>query len=170
MIKTLFNHAKLKYCIDNYFEDNNFGNPTYMAGLLISLYANICNTLRTKELNEKIPSVKKGKLYRYVKDANLEQGIDISKYSKLSFSQFAEIIFNYMVNCQYEVDNSTIQPMLVTAYDDGKNRLGVKEEFARIFVIADDTPKYEAFKQEIEKEVYNWLVQEMHTLDNGMIF
>ena len=43
---TLFAHAKLKYCIENYFEDNNFGNEVYMAGLLISMYANICNKLR----------------------------------------------------------------------------------------------------------------------------
>ena len=168
--KKLFNHAKLKYCIDNYFENDNFGNTTYMAGLLISLYANICNKLRVAKPSEQIPSVRKGKLYNYVKDANLEQGIDISKYSKFSFSQFAEIIFNHMVDSQYETENSTIQPMLVTAYDDGKNRLGVELDFAKIFVLADDTPKYNEFKKSIEQEVYDWLVEEMHTLDNGMIF
>ena len=168
--KKLFNHAKLKYCIDNYFGDNNFGNETYMAGLLISMYANICNTLKARNLDEKIPSVRRSKLYNYVKDVNLEQGIDISKYSQFSFSQFAEIIFNYMVDCQFEVENSIIQPMLVTEYDDDKNRIGVKEEFASIFVLDDNSSDYKKFKKEIEQEVYDWLIQEMHTLDNGMIF
>lgn len=168
--KLLFNHAKLQYCIDNYFDDHNFGNELYMAGLLISLYANICNKLRTANQNLDIPSIRKKKLYNYVKDANLEQGIDISKFSKFSFSQFAEIIFNHMVDCEYEAENSIVQPMLVTRYAPGKNRIGVEEYFANIFVIADDTPHYKEFKKQIEEEVYDWLINEMHTLDNGMVF
>jgi len=166
----LFTHAKFQYCIDNYFSDYFFGNETYMAGLLISMLANICNKLKLLNLNKKIPTIRNTKLYNYIKEANLEQGIDISTFSKRNLSFFIELIFNHIVNCIYEGKNSVTEPVLVIKDGIDKSDFSLEQAYLDISVIDEDTPLFEQYKSNIEEKVNDWLTVEMHTLPDGRIF
>ncbi len=72
-----------------------------------------------------------------------------------------ERLFNAIAINNYELENSTEEMMLGV---DKKNyivQLGV------VCSEIENDKSFKIFKQEFENEVYEWLIQEMHTLEDG---
>ncbi|MBO5954455.1 MAG: hypothetical protein J6Q13_00620 [Clostridia bacterium] len=155
--KTLFSHAKLQYCLENYLNKITLNNNLSILVCLTAMYAQILKIQKEKRPNERIQDFARTKWYRYVREAMLEEeSFDIKNYSKYSLQSLSEVLFNLIVECEYYLKNSTDEMMV--GYD-GKNKL--QNINLEIFVIEGDNT-FENFKAEQEILVQNWLTEEMY--------
>lgn len=155
--KTLFAHAKLQYCLENYLNKISINNNLSILSCLISLYTQILKIQKEKKPNERIEDFSRTKWYRYVRSAMLEEeNFDIKNYNKYSLQGLSEILFNLIVECEYYLKNSTDETML--GYDGRNEPQNINLE---IFVMEEDNT-FENFKVEQEILVQDWLSEEMY--------
>ena len=151
--KTLFAHAKLQYCFENYLNKITQNNNVSILACLTSLYAQIIKIQREKRPYEKITDFYRTKWYKYVREAMIEEeSFDIKNYSTCSMQTLSETLFNMLIECQFYLINSTDETMLTC---DKKNLI------LEVFVL-DENNDFENFKQEKENEVQLWLDEVMH--------
>lgn len=155
--KTLFAHAKLQYCLENYLNQISRNNNLSILSCLISLYTQILKIQKEKKPNEKIEDFTRTKWYRYVRSAMLEEeNFDIKNYNKFSLQQLSEMLFNLIVECEYYLKNATDETML--GYDEKNEPKNINLE---IFILEEDNT-FENFKKEYEELVQDWLNEEIH--------
>lgn len=158
---TLLAHAKLQYCFENYLNKITKNNDLSILACLISLKLKISKIKKEKNPTETIEDVAKTKWYKYVKAAMLEeQGFDIKNYAKCSLQELSEILFDLVVQSQYDLDNVVTETSVST---DSKTIL------LDVYALEENND-YADYKNEIEQKIDNWLFYSMHTLDNGQLF
>ena len=165
----LKSHAQFIYIMDFYLSEIKVEEHLKILGYLAVLYNKVLKSLKNNNYDLKITDFTKTYLYKYIKEANLQElNIDIKNYSKLSTTQMLDKIFDIVINSIYELENSTVEPISVIEKD--KNGYDYYEtEHLNIYIIEQDN-SFEKYKKEKEQEVYDWLVREMHTLPDGKIF
>lgn len=151
--KTLFAHAKLEYCFENYLNEISLNNNISILTYLMAIYAKVVKIKKAKNPNENVENITLTKWYRYVRNAMLEEeAVDIKDISKFSLEELSEKLFNLIVYCQYFLTNTTQETMLST---EGENVV------IELFVIEENND-YQEYKQEFERKVYDWMVERIH--------
>lgn len=165
----LNSHAKF-LCVKNfYLSEIKIEDSLRILGYYAIIYNKILKIFKNSNDNLKITDFSKTNFYKYIKEVNLEElNIDIKNYSNLTLTQTFNKIFDIVVNSMYELENSTVEPMLVIEKDkDGYDYYNTEDLNINII---EENNFYEKYKKEKEQEVYDWLVREMHTLPDGKIF
>jgi len=158
--KTLFVHAKLQYCLENYLNKITQNNNLSILACLISLYTQILKIQKEKKPHEDIEDFARTKWYRYVRSAMLEEeNFDIKNYAKYSLQGLSEVLFNMLVECEYYLANSTDETMI--GYD-GKN--APQNINLEIFIMEEDNT-FENFKIAKENLIYDWMVDKIHEFE-----
>lgn len=152
--RTLFSHAKLQYCFDNYLHEINLNNNISILTCLMAIYDKVIKIKNAKVgSSDGTKDITKTKWYRYVREAMIEeQKFDIKNYSKMSLQELSETLFNMIVEREYMFENSTTETMFSS---EGKT---IELD---VFVDEGDNT-FVNFKKEFEDEVYDWLLEEMH--------
>ena len=139
----------MEYHLNKISRNNNLS----ILACLISLYTQILKIQKEKKSNEHIEDFARTKWYRYVRTAMIEEeNFDIKNYSKYSLQDLSEVLFKFIVECEYYLANSTDETMLTI---DKKNIV------LDVFVIEEDNT-FENFKKQYENLVQDWLDEEMH--------
>lgn len=150
-----FAHAKLQYCFDNYINDIRTDLDIEILACLMAMYAKIMK-LKKDKLNQHVKDVTHSKFYRYVKDSYLEDcGQNIKKYAQFSFMDFANKIFDLIVERCYDSEHLINESMLSAEGDEIVLRVYSIEELNDI---AD-------LKKEMEQEVKDWMMIESYKQD-----
>ena len=155
--KTLFAHAKLQYCLENYLNKITLNNNLSILACLTSLYAQIIKIQKEKRPYDKIKDFSRTNWCKYVRDAMLEEeSFDIKNYSKCSLQDLSEVLFNLIVECEYYLKNSTDETMI------GCDECNTPQNIILEIFIMEEDNTFEKFKVEQEILVQNWLKEEMH--------
>jgi len=167
----LMTHAKLMYLSKYYMLEIPSDYYIKIVGCLAILYSKITGEKRKQNpyTTFNIPFFSKTNLYKYIKEANLEEcNFDIKNYSKYSIQELMEKVFEIAINSMYELNNFTHEPMAVIEKDkDGYDYY--ETEILHVHIIEENN-SFEKFKRDCEEEVYDWLVDEMHKLEDGKTF
>ena len=158
----LMAHAKFEYCVTNFLYEISLNNDIAIAGILAAFYAKALSVQQERmSENFKHKDFYRTKYYKYIYEANLEEcERDIKSFKKLSNVQIMEQLFNLIMFTQYEVENAT---------DDIMVRVDGPSQILTLYRIEENNDFVE-FKKQKEREVYDWLVEQMHTDEDGLIF
>ncbi len=152
--ETLFSHAKLEYCFENYLKEINLRNDINILAVLMGMYAKVVSLKKSQNPNEKFEGVKQSNWYKYVRDAMIEEeAVDIKDLNKLSLQEFSEKLFDLYVDMEYFHLNTTKETSLSTDSE---------TIYMDIFVIEENND-YDEFEQEFEQKVKDWMVEQIHS-------
>lgn len=164
--------AKFEYCKDKYKKENYIRNDLIVLGYLVTIL------IKLQDKNYKIhpeldkTSTVRTKLYKYIKEANLEEEqIDIKNYSKYTILELIEKLYNITINYDYEHENETVEPALAIEHNsDDINDLGhYVQDYYHVHVDEGDNT-FENYKKQKDKEIYDWLIDKMHEISEGRTF
>lgn len=159
-----FEYVKNKYKNENYIR-NDLQNLGYLATILIKLQVKQ-NKINPNSVKH---SFSRTNLYKYIKEASLEElNIDIGNYKRYSIQELIEKLYDITVNFDYEQENTIDEPNLAINIDENKN-INYVQDLLNIHVIDEDN-SFDTYKNKTDKEVQSWLIDEMHRLDNGKTF
>jgi len=162
--KQLLTYAKLEYCIQKYLNEPNLNNDTVIACILVTILDKL--NKQTNEVATKHVSISRTKLFKYLKEVSIEEDeFDFkTAYEKKSVNDMIERLFNAIVVNNFEFETTTEETMLGV---DKKNyivQLGV------ICPEIENDKSFADYKQDFEDDVYEWMIEQMHTLEDGRVF
>lgn len=164
--------ARFEYCKNKYKKENYIRNDLQVLGYLSAILIKLQNKYNLSNPNQEHKMFSRTILYKYIKFANLEEDqIDITNYSKYSVQELMEKLYNITINYDYEQENKTVEPALAIEHDnDDTNSLGhYVQDFYHVHIDEGDNT-LENYRKQKEQEIYDWLIHEMHTLEDGRIF
>ena len=170
---------KLKTYIKLHYSLNDIDDGLFEldhASLLMAIYSKVISIeLQPNGKREhfgrivKIPKLKNSPIYQYLDSARKEEkyNITLNQLCNLTIGDLVNWLYKSMAIFDYNNDN-TIIDQYVGTWDDGS----IDTIFNEVEIIDPDNDQvsYEEFLELIEKGFNEKLIDEMHTLDNGMKF
>lgn len=169
---TLMTIAKFEYCKNKYKKENYIRNDLIVLGYLSAILIKLRekhNKLNPSHVNH---IFSKTKLYKYIKETNLEEeDLDIRVFNKLSLLELIEVLYNNIINYDYEHENKTVEPALAIEHNtDDINDLGhYVQDYYHVHIDTLDNT-FGNYKEQKDKEIYDWLIDQMHIIEEGRTF
>ena len=175
-LKTL---GKLKYCIERINSHEkmyelivaNYLMIIYhkLSGLVIGQkHKNPTATFYTTNKEKRLQNLRENRIYAYLFEATLEyfNGSRIlGEMFDYSMKELVDTLFSQMVKFEHSLNKTVIEPWV------GINADGDYEEVCdEIFVLDDDMDSEEEALAYAEYYFNIWLINQMHTLENGQKF
>ncbi len=174
--------AKLKYCTNILKNVNN--TDSYVldtANYLLAIYykltglacgqkhSNPCVKPKVTDKLERENKLYDNPIFKYLMWASCESFSSHVNYRELydtPINKLVDNLFEYIVKTQYEFSRTVIEPWV--GIDENGNYEQINDE---IFVLSDTGVNSYTEAQEYAENSFNeWLIEEMHILDNGMRF
>lgn len=175
-LKTL---GKLKYCI-NRINSHEKMYELIVANYLMLIYYKLSGlvigqnhkhptaTFNITDKSQRLQNLKENRIYRYLFAATLEyfQGRrSLSEMFDYSMKDLVDSLFRQMVLFEYNLNKTVIEPWIgINEKDD------YEQAYYEIFVLDDDMDTEEEVLAYAEHHFDLWLIDQMHTLENGMKF
>ena len=157
--ETLFSHAKLEYCFENFLNKISLNNNISVLACLMAMYEKVIKMKKEKNPNENVESIHLSRWYRYVRFAMLEEeAVDIKDFSKFSLHELCEKLFDMFVECEYYLANAIEEVTLST---------DLENIYMDMYVIEENND-YDEFKQEFEQKVYDWMIEKIHNIERNI--
>ena len=152
--ETLFSHAKLEFCFENFLKEINLKNDISVLACLMEMYAKVVSLKKSQNPNEKLEGITLSKWYRYVRFAMLEEeAVDIKDLKNLSLQEFSEKLFDLYVDMEYFHLNTTKETSISTDSE---------TIYMDVYVIEENND-FEDFRIEFEQQVNDWLVKKIYS-------
>ncbi|MBQ7798151.1 MAG: hypothetical protein IJ371_03415 [Clostridia bacterium] len=171
--------GKLQYCIDRINSHAkmyelivaNYLMMIYykLSGLVIGQkHKNPTATFRVTKKSQRLQNLRENRIYAYLFDATLEYFDGCRNLSELFSYPIKELVdnlFRQMVLFEYNLDKTVIEPWV------GINNDGDYEEaYSEMFVLDGEMDSEQEALAYAEHNFNLWLIDQMHTLENGMKF
>ncbi len=176
-LKTL---GKLQYCIDRINSHAkmyelivaNYLMIIYhkLSGLVIGQkHKNPTATFRVTNKSQRLQNLRENRIYAYLFDATLEYfngGRNLAELFNYSMKELVDNLFRQMVVFEHNLNKSVLEPWV------GINVLTREYEQVNdeIFVLDGEMDSEQEALAYAEHNFNLWLIEQMHTLENGKIF
>ncbi len=175
-LKTL---GKLQYCIDR-INSHQKMYELIVANYLIIIYHKLSGlvigqkhknptaTFRVTNKSQRLQNLRENRIYAYLFDATLEYfngGRNLSELFDYSMKELVDTLFRQMVVFEHNLNKSVLEPWV------GINQDGDYEQVNdEIFVLDGEMDSEQEALAYAEHDFNIWLIDQMHTLENGMKF
>ena len=175
-LKTL---GKLQYCI-NRINSHEKMYELIVANYLIMIYHKLSGlvigqkhknptaTFRVTNKSQRLQNLRENRIYAYLFEATLEYfngGRSLGEMFDYSMKELVDNLFEQMVKFEHHLNKTFLEPWV------GINQDGEYEEVCdEIFVLDGEMDSEQEAIAYAEHNFKLWLIEEMHTLENGMKF
>ena len=175
-LKTL---GKLQYCI-NRINSHEKMYDLIIADYLMIIYHKLSGlvigqkhknptaTFNTTNKYQRLQNLGEDRLFRYLYDATFEyfNGVrNLGELFSLSIKELVNGLFEQMVKFEHSLNKTVIEPWV--GFDDNGNP---EQMYQEVFVLDDDMDSEQEALAYAEHYFNLWLIDQMHTLENGMRF
>ena len=162
--------AKLNYCTQKYTEENYIRNDLQVLGYLTAIYVKLQDIYNKENPPLVNHMFSRNKLYKYIKEANKEElNIDIEDYYNHSLTNLIDKLYNITLNYDYEHENKTVEPALAIEHDTPGDLGHYVQDYYHVHIDEGDNT-FENYKKQKDQEIYDWLVDQMHIIDDNKTF
>jgi hypothetical protein len=175
-LKTL---GKLKYCIDRINSHEkmyelivaNYLMIIYykLSGLVIGQnHKNPTANFSITNKSQRLKNLRENRIYSYLFDATFEYfdgARNLGELFDYPIKQLVDILFEQMVKFEYSLNKTIIEPW-VGIDDDGN----LEQMYNEVFILDNDIDTEQEALAYAEHNFSLWLIDQMHTLENGQKF
>ncbi|MBQ7880480.1 MAG: hypothetical protein IJ358_01385 [Clostridia bacterium] len=171
--------AKLQYCIDR-INSHEKMYDLIVADYLLIIYYKLSGlvigqkhehptaTFNTTSKSERLKNLGENRIFRYLHDSTFEYFNGCRNLSELfdySIKNLVDTLFEQMVKFEHKLDKTVLEPWSYV------NEENIPENFwKRMFVLDDDMDTEQEALAYAEYNFNLWLIDQMHTFEDGKIF